>query len=173
MAQLQRIAPCLWFDTQAEEAASFYTGIFPNSRIVSIAHYSEAGQEAHGKPPGSVMTVAFTLDGQEMLALNGGPHFTFNPAVSLMINCDSRRAAVRLAGRPLRPVVAGDAARLGGLDERARPGRRAARHGGHDEDEEARHRRPAGGLRRAPIFSPLPPRERGRGRGGAGDQPCT
>ncbi len=87
---ISRIQPCLWFDTQAEEAANFYVGIFPDSRILSIAHYSEAGQEQHGKPIGSVMTVSFTLDGQDMLALNGGPHFRFNPAVSLMINCDSQ-----------------------------------------------------------------------------------
>ena len=91
MARLTpRIQPCLWFDTQAEEAANFYTGLFPDSRILSVTHYSEAGQEEHGKPPGSVMTVSFTLDGQEMLALNGGPHFQFTPAVSLMINCDSQ-----------------------------------------------------------------------------------
>ena len=85
-----RIQPCLWFDTQAEEAARFYTGIFPDSRIHSVAHYGEAGREEHRKPPGSVMTVAFTLDGQDMLALNGGPDFRFNLAVSLMINCDSQ-----------------------------------------------------------------------------------
>ena len=87
---VSRIQPCLWFDTQAEEAARFYIGIFPNSRILSVTHYGEAGKEAHGKPPGSVMTVSFTLDGQEMLALNGGPHFSFTPAVSLMIHCDSQ-----------------------------------------------------------------------------------
>jgi len=91
MARLvSRIQPCLWFDTQAEEAANFYVGVFPDSRILAIAHYGEAGREEHGKPPGSVMTVSFTLDGQQMLALNGGPHFRFNPAVSLMINCDSQ-----------------------------------------------------------------------------------
>ena len=87
---LSRIQPCLWFDAQAEEAANFYVGIFPDSRILSVSHYGQAGQEHHGKAAGSVMTVSFTLDGQEMLALNGGPHFKFNPAVSLMINCDSQ-----------------------------------------------------------------------------------
>lgn len=87
---VSRIQPCLWFDTRAEEAANFYVGIFPDSRILGISHYGEAGQEEHGKPPGSVMTVSFTLDGQEMLALNGGPNFRFNPAVSLMILCDSQ-----------------------------------------------------------------------------------
>jgi predicted 3-demethylubiquinone-9 3-methyltransferase (glyoxalase superfamily) len=85
-----RIQPCLWFDTQAEEAASFYVGIFPNSRILSVSRYGEAGQEHHRMPIGSVMTVSFSLDGQAMLALNGGPHFAFNPAVSLMVNCDTQ-----------------------------------------------------------------------------------
>ena len=70
-----RIQPCLWFDTQAEEAVRFYTGVFADSRIGAITHYPEAGREQHGKPPGSVMTVAFELLGQPMLALNGGPHF--------------------------------------------------------------------------------------------------
>ena len=87
MATLQRIQPCLWFDTQAEEAARFYVGIFPNSRIHAITRYSEVGQAQHGRPAGSVMTVSFTLDGQAMLALNGGPMFTFSPALSLMVNC--------------------------------------------------------------------------------------
>jgi len=91
MARLvSRIQPCLWFDTQAEEAANFYVGIFPDSRILSVSYYGEAGQEHHGKPIGSVMTVSFMLDGQPMLALNGGPHFHFSPAVSLMILCDSQ-----------------------------------------------------------------------------------
>lgn len=91
MAQLAtRIQPCLWFDTQAEEAARFYTGIFPRSRILSVSRYSEIGQKHHGKLPGSVMTVAFTLDGQDMLALKGGSQFSFTPAVSLMVNCDNQ-----------------------------------------------------------------------------------
>ncbi|WP_371228653.1 VOC family protein [Pseudomonas sp. QE6] len=90
MPILQRINPCLWFDYQAEEAAKFYTGIFPNSRIGQVAYYSEAGREHHGKEPGSVLTVAFELDGQSFVALNGGPVFTFNEAVSLMVCCDSQ-----------------------------------------------------------------------------------
>ena len=90
MATLQRIQPCLWFDTQAEEAARFYVGIFPNSHIHAITHYSEVGQEQHRRPVGSVMTVSFTLDGQAMLALNAGPMFTFNPAISLMVNCETQ-----------------------------------------------------------------------------------
>ena len=87
---VSRIQPCLWFDTQAEEAARFYVSVFPHSRILSVTHYGEAGKEEHGKPAGSVMTLSFTLDGQDMLALNGGPHFSFTPAVSLMIHCDSQ-----------------------------------------------------------------------------------
>src|SRR6266498_3272732 len=85
-----RIAPCLWFDNQAEEAAAFYVSIFKNSRIASIARYSEAGQAAHGRPAGSVMTVAFELDGQPFTALNGGPHFKFNEAVSFQIMCQTQ-----------------------------------------------------------------------------------
>ena len=82
-----KIAPCLWFDHQAEEAARFYTGIFKHSKITEISRYGEAGKEVHGQPPGSVMTVAFELNGQSFTALNGGPHFKFNEAVSLQIDC--------------------------------------------------------------------------------------
>ena len=87
MATTQRISPCLWFAHQAEEAARFYTGIFPNSRITSVTHYGEAGKEFHGQEPGSVMVVAFELDGHAFTALNGGPVFTFNEAISLQVNC--------------------------------------------------------------------------------------
>ena len=87
MTTSQRITPCLWFDDQAEQAAGFYTSIFRNSRIVAVARYGEAGREVHGKPPGSVMTVAFELDGQPFTALNGGPIFKFTEAISLQINC--------------------------------------------------------------------------------------
>lgn len=82
-----KIAPCLWFDSQAEEAAKFYTGIFSNSKIVATSHYGEAGKEVHGRKPGTVMTVAFELEGQAFTALNGGPVFKFNEAVSFQINC--------------------------------------------------------------------------------------
>jgi predicted 3-demethylubiquinone-9 3-methyltransferase (glyoxalase superfamily) len=88
---MQRITPCLWFDDQAEEAVGFYTAIFKNSRIGTIARYGEAGREIHGKPAGSVMTVAFELDGQTFTALNGGPDFTFNEAISLQINCETQK----------------------------------------------------------------------------------
>ena len=74
---LQKITPCLWFDTQAEEAAQFYCAIFPNSTIRQISRYGETGHEIHGMPAGSVLTVAFELDGQAFTALNGGPVFQF------------------------------------------------------------------------------------------------
>lgn len=90
MAKFQRITPCLWFDSEAEEAANFYTAIFDNSRIVKISRYTEAGQEFHGKPEGSVLTVVFALDGQEFTALNGGPQFKFNEAISLQVICETQ-----------------------------------------------------------------------------------
>lgn len=91
MAKLQRIAPCLWFDDRAEEAANFYVAIFPNSRITQIARYGKAGFEHHHKPAGSVMTVAFELDGCAFTALNGGPVFTFSESVSLQVFCDTQQ----------------------------------------------------------------------------------
>jgi predicted 3-demethylubiquinone-9 3-methyltransferase (glyoxalase superfamily) len=90
MGRIQRITPCLWFDDQAEEAAAFYTSIFPNSRVVAISRYGEAGREIHGRPAGTVMTVAFELDGQRFTALNGGPVFTFNEAISLQVHCETQ-----------------------------------------------------------------------------------
>jgi predicted 3-demethylubiquinone-9 3-methyltransferase (glyoxalase superfamily) len=87
---LQRITPCLWFDNQGEEAAKFYTGIFRNSKIVSVARYGEAGHEVHGRPPGTVMTVALELDGQAFTVLNGGPVFKFNEAISFQVNCETQ-----------------------------------------------------------------------------------
>jgi len=90
MSTVQKITPCLWFDDQAEQAVKFYTAIFKNSKIVLISRYGEAGQEVHGKAPGTVMTVAFELDGQTFTALNGGPYFKFNEAISLQINCETQ-----------------------------------------------------------------------------------
>jgi predicted 3-demethylubiquinone-9 3-methyltransferase (glyoxalase superfamily) len=84
------IVPCLWFADQAEEAAKFYTSVFENSRIKAIARYGTAGVEVHKQPPGSVMTVEFELNGQTFTALNGGPIFKFNEAVSFQIMCDSQ-----------------------------------------------------------------------------------
>jgi len=91
MPTIQTITPCLWFDAEAEEAAKFYTSIFKHSRIVDISRYGEAGQEVHGKPPGTVLTVAFELDGQAFTALNGGPIFKFTEAVSFQINCETQK----------------------------------------------------------------------------------
>jgi predicted 3-demethylubiquinone-9 3-methyltransferase (glyoxalase superfamily) len=90
MQVIQRITPCLWFDDQAEEAVKFYTAIFGNSKIVSVARYGEAGHEVHGKQAGTVMTVAFELDGQAFMALNGGPLFKFNEAISFQIHCKTQ-----------------------------------------------------------------------------------
>lgn len=84
------ITPCLWFDTEAEEAAKFYTSIFRNSRIGRISRFSEEGYEIHGKKAGTVMTVEFELDGQPFVALNGGPQFKFTEAVSFQVHCETQ-----------------------------------------------------------------------------------
>jgi predicted 3-demethylubiquinone-9 3-methyltransferase (glyoxalase superfamily) len=86
----QKIAPCLWFDSQAEEAAKFYVSVFKNSKIGRVSRYPAVGQEIHGRKAGSVMTVEFELDGQRFTALNGGPDFRFTEAVSFQINCDTQ-----------------------------------------------------------------------------------
>lgn len=82
-----KITPCLWFDDQAEAAANFYISIFKNSKITAVTRYPAVGQEIHGKPAGSVLTVEFELDGQPFTALNGGPHFKFSEAISLQVEC--------------------------------------------------------------------------------------
>jgi len=84
----QKIMPCLWFDDQAEEAAKFYTSIFPNSKVAALTRYGAAGHEIHKRPAGSVMTVEFVLDGHTFIALNGGPLFKFNEAISFQVMCD-------------------------------------------------------------------------------------
>jgi predicted 3-demethylubiquinone-9 3-methyltransferase (glyoxalase superfamily) len=83
---VQKITPHLWFDNQAEEAVNFYISIFKNSKIVSVTRYGEVGPG----PKGSVMTVTFQLDGQSFMALNGGPDFTFSPAISFFVNCETQ-----------------------------------------------------------------------------------
>jgi predicted 3-demethylubiquinone-9 3-methyltransferase (glyoxalase superfamily) len=83
---IQKITPFLWFDHQAEEAASFYTSIFPNSKVVKLTRYGEAGPG----PAGSAMTVEFQLQGQSFVALNGGPHFKFTEAISFVVNCQTQ-----------------------------------------------------------------------------------
>ena len=85
-----RITPCLWFDTQAEEAAKFYASVFKNSKIGKISHYGKEGFEVHGRKAGTVMTVEFEIEGQKFVALNGGPHFQFNEAVSFQIHCETQ-----------------------------------------------------------------------------------
>lgn len=90
MASMQKITSNLWFDNEAEEAAKFYTGIFKNSKIGRISRYGEEGFEIHKRPAGSVMTVEFFLDDQTFIALNGGPYFKFNEAVSFVVNCDNQ-----------------------------------------------------------------------------------
>ena len=89
---MDRIAPCLWFDTEAEEAAEFYTSVFPNSRIVHVSHYGSAGP----RPEGIVMEVEFELDGRSVLALNGGPQFRFTEAISLQADCRDQDEVDRL-----------------------------------------------------------------------------
>lgn len=91
MTIMQKITPFLWFDDKAEEAAKFYVSVFRNSKIGSITRYGEAGAKASGRPKGTVMTVTFQLDGQEFVALNGGPHFTFSEAISLVVNCETQQ----------------------------------------------------------------------------------
>ena len=117
---MTRITPCLWFDTEGEEAAAFYVSLFKNSRITDVSRYGEAGP----RPAGTVMVVSFELDGQPFTALNGGPEFNFNEAISFQIDCESqeevdhywdgldrgrRGGPVRLAQGPVRRVVAGRA----------------------------------------------------------------
>ncbi len=89
---MQKITPCLWFDTEGEEAARFYTSVFPNSRIVEVTHYGSAGP----RPEGMVMTVTFELDGQQFTALNGGSQFAFNEALSLAVSCEAQEEVDRL-----------------------------------------------------------------------------
>jgi len=88
---MQEITPCLWFDSNAEEAVKFYTSIFKKSKIRKIARYGEEGYEIHGKPAGTVLTVEFELNGQTFTALNGGPVFKFNEAISFQVSCKSQK----------------------------------------------------------------------------------
>ena len=88
---MQHITPCLWFDTEGEDAARFYTSVFPNSKILEVTRYGSAGP----RPEGMVMTVSFELDGQRFIALNGGPDFTFNEAISLEVSCDDQEEVDR------------------------------------------------------------------------------
>src|SRR5580700_2805577 len=89
---MQKITPFLWFDSNAEEAANFYTSIFKNSKILNVARYGEAGPG----PKGSAMTVTFELEGQQFIGLNGGPHYTFSPAISFFVNCETQAEVAEL-----------------------------------------------------------------------------
>jgi predicted 3-demethylubiquinone-9 3-methyltransferase (glyoxalase superfamily) len=88
---MQKITPFLWFNDNAEEAVQFYVSVFKNSRIVKVRRYGKAGAKASGRPKGSVMTILFELEGQEFAALNGGPHFKFTEAISLVVNCKTQK----------------------------------------------------------------------------------
>jgi predicted 3-demethylubiquinone-9 3-methyltransferase (glyoxalase superfamily) len=87
---MQKIAPCLWFDREAEDAARLYVSIFPDSGIDAVSRYGKEGFEIHGKPEGTVMTVSFHLRGQSFTALNGGPQFTFSEAISFQVSCETQ-----------------------------------------------------------------------------------
>ena len=96
---MQKITPCLWFDNQAEEAVNLYISIVRNSKIVNVARYGEAGAKASGMPKGTVLTITFQLDGEEFMALNGGPAFQFTPAVSFLVACKTKEEVDALWGR--------------------------------------------------------------------------
>src|SRR3954469_13851332 len=88
---MQKITPFLWFDSQAEQAAKFYTSVFKKSKILSVTRYPDVGQETTGRAPGSVMTVDFTIEGQRFTALNGGPVFKFNESISFVVHCKTQK----------------------------------------------------------------------------------
>ena len=169
MQRVQKLTPCLWFDDQAEEAAKFYCAIFDHSKITGITHYGKAGQEIHGRPEGSVMTVSFELDGQSFTGLNGGPVFKFNEAISFQVNCHTqeevdhfwgtpvcgrprRGPAMRLAQGQIRRVVADRAGGADAHDERPRHDKIPARHASDVADEKTRHRRTATSLCRRELI---------------------
>jgi predicted 3-demethylubiquinone-9 3-methyltransferase (glyoxalase superfamily) len=91
MSKIQKIMPCLWFDREAEEAAKFYTSLFKDSKIGRVLYYGKEGHEIHGMPEGTVLTVEFEINGQAFTALNGGPVFTFTPAISFFVNCETEQ----------------------------------------------------------------------------------
>ena len=90
MTSTEKLNPCLWFDTEAEDAARFYTSVFTGGRILQISRYGKEGFEIHGRPEGSVMAVDFEIEGKRFAALNGGPHYKINPAVSFQVPCESQ-----------------------------------------------------------------------------------
>ena len=154
MQVTQQITPCLWFDDQAEEAADVLYRYLQELEDRQRTRYGEAGHEVHGKPAGTVMTVAFELDGQAFTALNGGPLFKFNEAISFQVHCATQEEvdyyweklsaggdegpAVRLAEGQIRRVVASRSQRVPRVFETPIP-QIPTRHAGHAADEEARH----------------------------------
>lgn len=96
---MHKITPCLWFDGKAEEAANFYVSVFKHSKLGPIARYGEAGAQVSGRPTGSVMTVTFEIEGQEFVALNGGPLFKFTEAVSFMVKCETQAEIDEMWGK--------------------------------------------------------------------------
>ena len=164
----QKINPCLWFDTEAEEAAKFYCSIFKNSKIGKVSRYVDEGQEIHGKPAGSVMAVEFELEGQKFAALNGGPQFKFDEAISFQIACENQQEVdyfwsklyrgrqgnrLRLAEGQIRPVLAGRPHRALRHAGGPRPRQGEAGHQRIFAHEEIRHRRAEARLRRRSIVS--------------------
>jgi len=115
---MKHITPCLWFDDNAEEAARFYTSLFPNSKIKHISHYGEAAAKASGRPVGSVLTVLFDLNGQEFMALNGGPLFKFSESVSFMVMCDDQAEIDRCWNALCGPGSGGEESQCGWLKDR-------------------------------------------------------
>lgn len=93
---MQKITPFLWFEDQAEAAVNFYISVFRDSRIVNVTRYGAAGAEAAGRPKGTVMTIVFQLEGEEFIALNGGPAFAFSPAISFVVKCGTQEQVDRL-----------------------------------------------------------------------------
>src|SRR6058998_2255559 len=152
---MQKIAPFLWFDNQAEDAVKFYVSIFGNSKIGSITRYEEEAAKASGRPKGSVMTVAFELAGQECVALNGGPLFKFTEAISLAVNCETQEEVdhfwetLSAGGQEVQcgwlkdrfGVVASRSDRFARDAAGQGPRKIETRHGGAAEDEENQHRR--------------------------------
>jgi predicted 3-demethylubiquinone-9 3-methyltransferase (glyoxalase superfamily) len=164
---MPRITPNLWFDTEGEEAAEFYVSVFPNSKINNISHFTEAGP----RPAGTVLTVDFELDGQEYTAINGGPEFTFDEAISLLINCADQAEVDYYWDRLTEGGEEGPCGWLkdrygvswqvnpggdGRADEGPGPGAGAARYGGHVRHEEDRPRRDDGRRGPDPVGVRLP-----------------
>lgn len=96
---MQKITPCLWFDDKAEEAVNFYVSIFKNSKVGEVMRYDEASSRVSGRPAGSVLTVNFQIEGQDFIALNGGPVFKFTPAISFLVSCETQEEVDELWGK--------------------------------------------------------------------------